>query len=127
MGPPPFTGKEGKEMPRVIDVPDPVKVLAMDMEKRAIIKVDYSFFDFIGEAIENYQPLGRGRKAAKQGKRIETLVDEGEQAKAKTLKMQDEDFETVVAAVDAMAWKPSYNREFPPFYEALEKAQEIKE
>jgi len=112
-------------MARIIDVPAYVaKVHLSVMKDRVLSEADleFDFRKWATMGLETYAPLGKGRANQRLAESIFSKIEE----EGKTaIKLENAEYDTLKAASEAMDWLPAANRKFGPFYEALEKAQEV--
>ena len=105
---------------KIIDIPEPVAV-AKDQDNK---DVKIPFMDFIRNSLDMYEKLGKGIKQIRQAVKIHGIIDSvnGE----KVIRFEDTDYEVVKEAVDSAGWKPVAARKMLSFYDAVEKAQNVK-
>lgn len=117
---------------KVIDIPELV-ILPTYTKEGEKKPTDYPFGHFLEECLIQYQALGTGgRKGIKQAKQIWEVVDglhnEGEQLEdpPKSVQFETDDFDVVFAASEKAIFKPAAFRCLESYYDALEKAQDVK-
>jgi len=103
---------------KIIDAPSPVVFEAKDDKGNAVVQ-EFPFKKFLQTSVESYEPAGKGIRMIRQADKILNAI-EGMDGH---LTLEDEEFNVLKAAVEAMPWKPPAARKFIPFYEAVEKAQ----
>lgn len=111
-------------MAKVIDIPVAVE-LETNVFNGAVLnrqKMPMTFLEWSTICVDNYAEMAKGAKAARQAARI---VDALENANG-TCHLEEAEFEILKAAVEKQEWKAGLNRKMIPFYEAIEKAQDVK-
>jgi hypothetical protein len=102
-------------MAKVIDAPDAVDCVIGANVVRMTFKM------FLTQAMDGHEPSGQGlaniRKAVKIVDKIEKMDG--------ALALEDEEYNTIKAAIGAAKWMPSAARAMLPFMEAVESAQEV--
>ena len=104
---------------KVVDVPEVVKIPLTLEETR-----DFTFVEFLRGAFDQYEPFGQGianvRQALKLHGQLDTLNGE------KVIRFEDADFTVMKSAVEKSKWRPAVSRYLISFFDAVEKAQDVK-
>lgn len=82
-----------------------------------------TFADWLSSSLDLYGPQGKGSKAAHIAMKIhQKIMSIDGQA---TVEFEDDHFRILKEGVEAMDWGTAINRQITPFYEAMERAQDV--
>ena len=114
---------------KVIDIPEEVEVKYRVKTSEGSIeqrKEKVKFTKFLSDCCDMYQAFAKGPKMARQYGKI---MDKIESVNGdKSVSFEDSDFEVVKGAVENASWiTPDINRAYVPFYDAVDKAQDVQE
>lgn len=112
---------------KVIDIPESVTISFLRRAENGIVETEQQvpFLQFLQESLDQYADFSKGAKQARQYDQLCRVIEavNGE----KVVRFGPADFEVVRSAVEAARWiSPKVNRAYLPYYEALEKAQDVK-
>ena len=100
-----------------VQVPSPVEV--------KMVGSTMEFKEFCLQAMESSQSYGKGLANVRKYIRTCEVLEKGANAEGFVF-FEDEDFHCLHDAVKTTAFRPSVGRSLLPFYEAMEKAEEVK-
>jgi len=104
-------------MVKVIDIPATIKTKPAG----AAPEMEISFKDWLVKHLDVYQEI----KTVSQIRQASKIVDAIEAANG-TLALEDADFAVLKGAVEKPFYVPGINRQLLPYYDAMDKAQDIK-
>lgn len=119
---------------KIVDVPAPVTVNVVVNDGGVIKEVSQkmSFFDFLKVVFKGHKAFSQGPDMARLYNKLVDIVEAAEKAyvsdgKDNVVRFEDADFKTVKEAVTGAGWaSPDVNRACLPFYDATDKAQDVK-
>jgi hypothetical protein len=111
---------------KIIDIPKPVEAKLKIMDNGTVKEItkEISFLAFLSDACDSYKPFASGPKQARQYDKIMNVIESinGENS----VRFEDADFNILKAAIEEAQWvTPGINRAYIPFYDAIEKAQDV--
>lgn len=116
---------------KIIKVPRPVAVifkprgfLRQDGREPEPITKEFGFKDFVCAAVEGTELFGKGLKNIRKGSRIIAGV-ESMDGKPE-LALEEEDYQALKDAVEGFAWSPPVAMQCLSYFEAIEKAEDVK-
>lgn len=98
---------------KTVKIPEPVDIKIENGED-----FTFTFFKFIEEAINQYQPFGKPGGGLKQGAKIYDLFDKNREANS--VEMEDADFQSLKKAVQGASFNPRYARYFAHYEDPFE-------
>ncbi len=112
---------------RIIDIPEPVTVLLklrLQTGQRFEETKEVAFTEWLKEVADGYRPFAKSPKNARQYDKIMSIIEAVDSEKQ--IQFEDADFEVLKRAAEDADWiTPEVNRAYLPFYEALERAQDV--
>ena len=110
---------------KVLDIPATVPVSKVRGRGGVEVELHHSFVQFLTISMEAHEPCGKGAKNIRQYDKVMTIL-EAVTPETTVLQFEDADLDLVKAAVEAFPWIPSASRAMLSYYDAMEKAQDVK-
>lgn len=105
-----------------ISIPDTVIIDKVKKQDGTEEDIKLSFIDFARQGLDQYPEFGKGLANIKKGLKLHKALDALNGGKI--LMLEDDDYNSFKAAIDAAAWHPKYARFFVPFFDAINDAKQ---